>query len=177
MTLAGAKQKPPKTMFDPMPWLLYRLTPRLKELKLFYEQGVMPALYDALVLARENEVPPPNWVLEGAQRVIGDRLKLGFVKGIGVTGNEASQYRFNMMHFRRWQAVKLCLSQGSTLDDAYYDASELLKGTFAKGQEDTMKASYGKVSSDLQDPTAQAEILPRYARSSVSDRHVGAEPH
>ena len=88
-------------------------------------------------------------MIEGAIKIIGDRLKIGFTTGKGASGNELAKYKADMKHFRRWQAVKRRLDQGATLVDACYEAADELQGTFAKGGEQTVKLSYKVVEDHL----------------------------
>src|SRR5690349_472098 len=119
------------TMFDESPWFLFKPGARLIELQSFYEQGVIAALHDALVLLREFGGEPPEWVLEGAIRVVADRLKHGFSTGKGQSGNELAKYRNDMMHFRRWQLVEFLRSKKKMpLLTAFAEASDRLKGKF-----------------------------------------------
>ena len=79
----------PKTMFDELPWFLFNIGARLNELKVFYSVGgIIPPLYDALVLVRDSGCQTPEWVIDGAIRIVGDRLKQGYTIGYGPTGNE-----------------------------------------------------------------------------------------
>ena len=92
----------------------------------FYEAGVMPALYDALVIAKESGLPPPDWVVEESLMVVGDRLKLGFTTGKGAIGNELPKYQAAMKHYRRWQAVKKLRDKGTAWMEVYDEAEKLL---------------------------------------------------
>lgn len=140
------------SMFDEQPWVLFRMSPRLEELRLFYDQGVMPALYDALMLVKDSGCPAPEWVIDGALRAVGDRLKLGFPTGKGASGNELARYRNDMKHFRRWQAVMLLLQEGISSMDVFDEAANRLKGNFAHAGEDAVKKSFQRVKKDLQNP-------------------------
>ena len=120
--------------------------------RLFYEAGVVPALYDALLLARDSGYPPPDWAVAGALKIVGDRLKFGFTTGKGATGNELAKYRAAMKRFRRWQAVKKLRSEGIQWTKVYAEAANRIKGTFAEASDETIKKSYQTVEKDLKDP-------------------------
>ncbi len=113
----------------------------------FYEAGVDAALYDALQLARDSGLSPPEWVIEGALDIVGCRLKSGPAKGKGKTA-----YYKAMRRYHRWQAVRKAKDRGATWVDAYGEASEVLTGTFAEGGNDLMKKDYQQVQKDLKDP-------------------------
>jgi hypothetical protein len=51
---------------DAKPSHLFRYGLRLEEMRVFFEAGVVLALYDALVLARDSGLRVPNWVAEGS---------------------------------------------------------------------------------------------------------------
>jgi hypothetical protein len=46
-------------------------------MRVFYEAGVVLALYDALVLARDSGLSAPDWVVEGAIPILEAQLKQG----------------------------------------------------------------------------------------------------
>ncbi|HEY9080484.1 hypothetical protein [Magnetovibrio sp.] len=118
----------------------------------FYKAGVIAALYDALQLARDSGQSPPEWAIEGALAVVGERLKFGFTIGKGAKGNELSNYQKNMSHFRRWQVVQRLRSQGIKWDDVFIKATKYLKDTFAEAGPSAIQKSYSRVQSDLKDP-------------------------
>jgi hypothetical protein len=140
------------SMFDPRPWFNFKIGPRWKELREFYESGTLAALYDALLLATESGYPPPDWVVEGALKVVGDRLKAGFPLGKGRSGNELAKYQNSMKERRRWQTVKALKQKKITVEDACADAVPILKKTFAKAKADMIAKSYKRVEKDMKDP-------------------------
>ncbi len=91
-------------------------------------------------------------MLDGCLKLIEDRLKFGFTIGTGQARNELSNYRINMIHFRRWQAVRKVRSEGIKFPKAYSEASSRLADTFAAGGEDAIKKSYLLVRKDMQNP-------------------------
>ncbi len=123
-----------------------------------YEAGVLPALFDAIFIAKKEGRPLPDWAVDGALNVIGDRLKVGFTKGKGATGNELAKYQMDMKHYHRWQAVKKLKREGIPWSEVYIKALKILKGTAAsvgpKGpiSDETVKKSYGRVQKDMKDP-------------------------
>ena len=57
----------------------YDVQARMWELKKFWAAGVTVALYDALKhTERYPEIEPPRWILNGALKVVEDRLRAGF---------------------------------------------------------------------------------------------------
>lgn len=144
------------------PSFLFCLSDKWELLRTFFEAGVVPALYDALMLASDSGQPPPDWAVEGALRIVGDRLKFGFTKGKGATGNELSKYQAAMRRYRRWQAVKKLRENGIVWSDVYVEAEKLLKGTFAEAKDETIKKSYQRVENDLKDPEKYPEYYLAY---------------
>lgn len=122
-----------------------------KRLEGHWEAGVVVALYDALILARDSGRNPPEWVLEGARKVVEDRLKQGFSQGKGQLGNELSKHRSRMVKYSRYQCVKKHRSDGMTIEDACVAAEKQLKSTSAAASEGQMKKDFYKVQSELKD--------------------------
>ena len=137
---------------------LYTLSERWEVQREFYQAGVVAALFDALILARDSGQPPPDWAVEGAINVVGDRLIVGHPIGPGPTGNELSKYKKAMAHFRRWQAVRKAKEKGLSWGNAYTYASNTLHGTFAAGAQATMKNSYLKVTKAMSDPVERLQF-------------------
>ena len=144
------------------PTFLFRLSDKWELLRTFFEAGVVPALYDALMLARDSGLPPPDWAVEGALEIVGDRLKFGFTTGKGATGNELAKYQAAMKRFRRWQAVKKQREYGTVWTKVYSEAEEILKGTFAEAGDETIKKSYQRVEKDLKHPEKCLEYYRAY---------------
>ncbi len=140
------------SMFDPRPWFNFKIGPRWEELREIYESGVPAAIYEAILIATESGSPPPDWVLEGALKIIGDRLKLGFSLKNGRSGNELAKYQNSMKHFRRWQVVSKLLENGVVFTKVFGEAEDLLQKTFAKAKDDTIEKSYKRVEKDMNDP-------------------------
>jgi len=111
--------------------------------------GVIAALFDAIILAKESEQPPPEWAMEGALRVIGDRLKFGFKKG--ATRNELRDYVMAMKHYHRWQLVKKLLRNGVVWTKVFLEAEKHLADTNDSVKEEAIKKSYKRVQKDMKD--------------------------
>lgn len=130
-------------------------------LKAYYDMGVLPALYDALVLCDEFGFPAPEWVITEARNSVGDRLKTG--KPIGSTSKiiQPAKYRARMKHFRRWQVVKRLQLNGSKIPKVFDEAKKHLKKTFAGNvTSKTIEASYYRVKAALDDPQKKYEYYP-----------------
>ncbi len=145
-----------------VPPYLMTVEERWKQQRPFFEAGIIPALYDALVLARDSGFEPPDWVIDGVIMVVGDRLKFGFTTGKGATGNELSKYQAAMRRYRRWQAVKRLRKNGIAWAKVYTEAEKLLTGTFAEAKDETIKKSYQRVENDLKDPEKHLEYYLAY---------------
>jgi hypothetical protein len=131
----------------------------MNELRVFYEAGVLLALYDALTLARDSGSPAPEWIIGAAALVVGIQLHQGASIGSGPSGNTESQYRLDMIHFRRWSVVK-ALQASNPAGSVYEKAEHLLKSKFGHGSREVIGKSYRKVEADLQKP----ETALRYYR-------------
>src|ERR1700733_10896699 len=91
----------------------------LDYMRVHYERGAVAALYDALYVVEELGLRAPGWVLKGALRVVGDRLKTGESIGDGSAGNERIYYQRQILHFRRWLAYQVVIAEGTPIIDAY----------------------------------------------------------
>src|SRR6266567_7440727 len=65
----------------------------LEYMRVHFEWGSVAALHDALYVLEELGLKAPGWVLKGALRIVGDRLKTGKSIGQGSSGNEQINYR------------------------------------------------------------------------------------
>src|SRR5690242_20172083 len=101
---------------------LFKYHTKMNELRVFYEAGVLLALYDALTLARDSGSPAPEWIIGAAALVVGIQLHQGASIGSGPSGNTESQYRLDMIHFRRWSVVKAL--QASNPAGSVYEKAE-----------------------------------------------------
>src|SRR6266849_7565983 len=117
---------------------------RLKELRVFYEAGVVLALYDALVLVGFSNVRAPGWVIKGAISIIGPQLKAGISTGKGASANTAAKYQNEMMHFRRWLVVRNLQEKGVE-GGLYEKAEKLLLGKFGRGSAAVIGKSFRRV--------------------------------
>jgi hypothetical protein len=119
-------------------------------------RGVRVALYDALkhVKAHPNIEAPP-WILEGALKVVEDRLRAGFDTGRkpNKKNDERKIYKTEITAYYRWREVFKRHLAGDNIEQACNGASELLAAhkTF-KGSPETMRKDYQRVSRDLKDP-------------------------
>lgn len=147
------------TTIDSKPSHLFKYWERMDELRIFYEAGVLLALYDALALARDSGFPTPDWVIGAATLMIGGQLYKGISTGSSPTGNTESEHRLNMIHFRRWCEVNTLMNEGAT-GSIYQKARERLQGQFAHGSSEVIGKSYRRVERDLQKP----ETALRYYR-------------
>lgn len=132
---------------------------KLRLQKAFYEAGILTALYDALYICTQADIRPPQWVMDGALNVIGDRIKTGSPIGKGQTGNERKKYQAALIHYHRWQAVKQLRRKGIVWTKVYDQAKKKLAGTNAvlgpNGKTikpGTIRSSYKKVEKDMKDP-------------------------
>ena len=125
------------------------------ELGKFWVQGVTAALYDALKHVKANpHVVPPLWILDGALKVVEDRLRAGFEtkKKPSKRNDERKIYKSEIASYYRWREVEKGRLSGETIDDARAMASEALTPTDYKGSSETMRKAYKRVSRDLQQP-------------------------
>lgn len=123
-----------------------------------YKAGVPAALYDAVCYLREVQGPHgetlvPDWMWDGILAAVEKQIDQPDATGPGRTGNKTAKYKANMVNWRRYKAVVDAKSEGCTWDLAYETAHEILKGTVAQGEPETMKNSYQKVSKALDDPS------------------------
>ena len=154
---------------DTQPSYLFKYGPRLEEMRIFYEAGVVLALYDALVLARDSGLPAPDWVIEGAISIIGPRLKVGISTGKGASANTAAKYKIDMMHFRRWLVVRELHKKGGA-GSLYKKAEKLLKGQFGWGSDAVIGKSFRRVEKQLKNPKTAL----RYYRGSREGQELMA---
>ena len=132
---------------------IVNLKPKWKSQREFYEKGgVLAALFDAIFLAKESKQPPPEWVLDGALKVIGDRLKAGLKIGKGTKGNESAKYEIEMNHYHRWRTIKILRRKGVKWTKVYDEAEKLLAGTLGSVKAGMIKKSYKMVQKDMKNP-------------------------
>jgi hypothetical protein len=126
------------------------------ELEKFWTAGVTVALYDALqhVKAYPQYNPPP-WILDGALKIVEDRLRAGFEtnKKPGKKKDERKIYKSEITSYYRWREVEKRRLVGHSIAEACNLASAALAGTDFKGEAETMRKDHQKIASDLQDPT------------------------
>ena len=141
----------PLSAWDPE----YDVQQRMWELGKFWGQGVTPALYDALKHIKRNpRVVPPTWILDGALKVVEDRLRAGFEtkKKPGKKKDERKIYKTEIASYYRWREVEKRYLSGKTIENACAMASEALAPTDYEGSPETMRKAHQRVSRDLQDP-------------------------
>jgi hypothetical protein len=138
----------------------------LDYMKLHFDAGAIAALHDALQLLLNlgGSKKAPEWVLEGALRITAERLKKGASIGKGSSGNEATKYRRQLIHYWRWRACQKLKAEGVKGKKIFQIASEILKGTFAQGNADAIEESV-----KLQEKLGQdAVYVPRWEASKLS---------
>ena len=133
----------------------YDVQARMWELQKFWAAGVTAALYDALKHAETYpEIEPPPWILDGALKVVEDRLRAGFEtkKKLGERNDERKIYNAEIASYYRWREVEKRRLAGETIDDACAQASEALAHTSYQGSSETMRKAFQRVSRDLKNP-------------------------
>ena len=70
-----------------------------------YNAGVLAALYDAICLCVERELPPPPWLMVAMRNTLEKVLIRKFSDGKGRTGNPVARYRADLIHYTRWDTV------------------------------------------------------------------------
>jgi hypothetical protein len=140
----------------------------LEYMRVHFEWGAVAALYDALYFLEQLGGEPPGWVLEGALRIIGDRLKTGKSIGKGSSGNERIKYRRQSIHYQRWLAYRVVVAEGTPTIDAFAKVSERLKGTYAKGKADAIEKSVKQVTKMLKNPKKHPPYLPMPQSSGLA---------
>jgi len=128
-------------------------------MRVHFEWGAVAGLYDALYVVEELGLNAPGWMLKGALRIVGDRLKTGAPIGQGSSGNEGISYRRQVMHYQRWLAYQVLVAEGTPKIDAYAEVSERLKGTYADAKEDAIEKSVKAVKKMLKNPKKHAPYL------------------
>lgn len=125
----------------------------MENMRIAYEAGIMPALYDAIFCYRlymePGSRPCPEWIWDGVTQVLEDRLRDGKTIGKGQTGNERAKYLTNMKHYYRWVAVRVARENGFKGRTAFEKASKMLKSQFPHASADTIEKSHKKVNAAL----------------------------
>lgn len=70
------------------------------------EAGVLPALYDAIVLCRQFDHPPEIWMMERLEDIMGQILTGCLTNPRKKYVSEITKYRARQRHLVRWEAVK-----------------------------------------------------------------------
>ena len=138
-----------------------------------YEDGVVPALYDAIccyrLFVQPLDRPCPEWIWDGIFQVLEDRLRSGKTIGRGRTGNERARYLNDMMHLYRWEAVKAAREEGHKGVKAFKKASAMLKGSFARGTPGQVEKSHKIVNPALKHAEGKKRFyLAKYPPSSMT---------
>jgi hypothetical protein len=135
------KTKQPKNI---QPWSNFRFGSKFSELKAAAEKGNLPALIDAMRLAKESDFSP-KWL---------EPLLFARLQELLSPGNAAllqknlDAHKRAIIHLERWRAVTFLKNQGVTTD-LWIKASALLLKTTS---DDSVKKSYYRVEKDMKDP-------------------------
>ena len=70
-----------------------------------FKAGVVAALYDAILICLETDLPSPKWVQIGTARLMEEVFSGGLERKKGRTGNPFARYRNDIIHYARWDAV------------------------------------------------------------------------
>jgi len=134
-------------------YLVTELDRWLSEREVFFEAGIIAALYDALFVCKCTDHPLPMWVKDGALEVIGERLKVGASKSKGPKANDATAYKKDRTHLQRWLAVKKLRYAGEPQDkEIFAKAKKLLSDVGADCSEKTIERSFAIVEKDMKIP-------------------------
>ncbi len=124
------------------------------ERETIFDAGIVAALHDALYVCKHSDYPMPEWVLEGALKIVRERMTRGLSKGKGPKSNDAKAFKKDHDHFRRWMAVKKLLRAGAPYDkEIFAKAVPLLEEVDAKCSEGTVKRSFDIVEKDMKAPS------------------------
>ncbi|HEY1979303.1 MAG TPA: hypothetical protein VGH13_04390 [Xanthobacteraceae bacterium] len=137
-----------------LPWFAQTPTQRLNGMKKAYElSGTLWALHDALELISHLGRSAPKWVVEGAAKVVRDRIQNGkpIAKG-GPGANETSKKLLDMKHFYRWQVAKRLMKKGMPQTSAFHAAVPHLAAKQDTISWTTVRDSYTDVEADWSDP-------------------------
>lgn len=166
MTKTVEQQTITSSVFAANKSFLFILSRRLMELQKSYElHGVLTSLHDAIELLRDSEAAMPEWVLNGALRVIRDRLvnPLPIQKG-GPGANELAKVKNDLRHFRRWVLVCKFLNSGATKRSkkmVFKEVSDRLKSHGERSvSPEAVEKSYYKVEKEKTDPTEMWKYRP-----------------
>ncbi len=132
----------------------YDVQARMWELEKFWSAGATIALYDALQHVKahpQSDLPP--WVLDGALKIVEDRLRTGFqtTKKPGQKNDERKIYRSEITSYYRWREVEKWRLERHTVEEACDLSSLAFVGTDFEGGTETMRKDYQKVSRELKD--------------------------
>jgi hypothetical protein len=118
---------------------------RLRVFKRSWDDGSLAALADAVQLCRQWEIPLPDWVADGVQRMLAEPK---------LCAKLMATERRNNIHYTRWDAVRELRDRRGELaaagyrpswNDAYCNAAEKLADTEAAGSPAAVAKSYQKV--------------------------------
>lgn len=105
-----------------------------------WEAGEPFAVCEALTWSRLHRQPAPAWVDEAVFRLARHRRSRA-------DDQQLSDAQRQLLRYITVRNSKT--APDATWDDAYEAASKKLKGTFARGSAETMKAAYSKVAGEL----------------------------
>ncbi len=141
-----------------------------EEREIIFEAGIVAALHDALYVCKHTDYRMPSWVMDGAIRVVKDRMVRGVSKGKGPKSNDATAFKTDFNHLRRWLAVKRCLIKGYPLDkETFHTVSEVLRDSGLDNvKEDAVSDSYYIVENAITDPNEANKFFhPLYQTKSA----------
>lgn len=78
----------------------------LKACERAYNAGNLSALYDAIIICKQGNIPFSSWVANAMMKTLERQFAGKFATGIGRKGNPKSSYQTDLKHFMRWDIVK-----------------------------------------------------------------------
>lgn len=133
---------------DVPPQLAANAPKHLEEFQKVFSTAVLPedkllALRDAIDLCSWVQIPPPKWIADATtqlcyKQITDDRRP-------GRLGTYKARLRQHRIHLVRWATVRYLRDRkgpSKTWNDAYADASRILRGTIAQGSDEAIAASY-----------------------------------
>ncbi len=122
-----------------------------------YKKDVLPALYVALNICKDDDRPLPPWVLDAVIEFMELAFNKKLSKGTGFTAHPIERLRNDIRHYVRWEAVIRVKSAPIKVPslEVYDKAANLLTETPYCIGPDAIKDSYYLVEKALADP-AQA---------------------
>ena len=159
-------------------WLMHKST-TLAALRAYYEVGGhIVALQDALILCKRHSFSNeqggakysdgiPDWILDGCQKIVADRIENCFTVGKGQLGNEKAISNKSKQHLIRYLEVEsvrsnlLIKGKKPSFNKAYKKALENLKGTIAGNVTwHAVRDSHTMVSKEIKSKPANLKYYP-----------------